>query len=173
MKPFIIFKDRKYSVDISTGYVRAHRPPRTYLHRDMWTEENGPIPDGHDIHHVDGNKEHNELSNFECVSRSDHQIKYSPVRKETPLNPCNNCKKPIARNGQSPSAYNRRKYCSSDCFGASNRGRPSPNPNCIGRGNALMIRHLCSSGERRDKVAAMYHVSVSAINAIMSGQNYK
>lgn len=42
------------------------------LHRAIWESVNGPIPDGHHIHHKDGNPLNNEISNLECITRSDH-----------------------------------------------------------------------------------------------------
>ena len=42
------------------------------LHRAVWTYYNGPIPEGHHIHHKDHNKENNDLSNLECIQGSAH-----------------------------------------------------------------------------------------------------
>lgn len=45
---------------------------KTYLHRVMWMEANGPIPAGHHIHHKDENYLNNTLENFECITSSKH-----------------------------------------------------------------------------------------------------
>ena len=54
---------------IHKGYLRFKRK---YCHRLIWTEDVGPIPEGFDIHHKDGNKLNNLLNNLECLSKSDH-----------------------------------------------------------------------------------------------------
>jgi len=46
------------------------------LHRHVWERKNGPIPDGHHIHHIDGNKKNNSIENLECLSESDHHKKH-------------------------------------------------------------------------------------------------
>ena len=43
-----------------------------WLHRRIYTDNFGDIPDGHHIHHIDGNPLNNDPSNLECVSPSDH-----------------------------------------------------------------------------------------------------
>ncbi len=42
------------------------------LHRIIWEDHFGPIPEGFCIHHKDGNKENNDVFNLECISRKDH-----------------------------------------------------------------------------------------------------
>lgn len=42
------------------------------LHRAIWRHHNGPIPDGHDIHHRDGDWNNNDISNLECITKADH-----------------------------------------------------------------------------------------------------
>lgn len=42
------------------------------LHRLIWEKFKGPIPKGHHIHHIDGNKLNNSIENLECMSHSDH-----------------------------------------------------------------------------------------------------
>lgn len=43
------------------------------LHRFIWTCYNGEIPDGYDIHHVDFDKNNNDISNLVALPKSDHQ----------------------------------------------------------------------------------------------------
>ena len=43
------------------------------LHRYVWEKHNGPIPEGHAIHHVDGDPGNNAIENLECLPRGDHQ----------------------------------------------------------------------------------------------------
>lgn len=43
------------------------------LHRAVWESSNGPIPSGHHIHHVDGNRANNALANLVCLTRAEHR----------------------------------------------------------------------------------------------------
>lgn len=53
--------------------VYFHSRARGYLHRVVWTDHNGPIPAGHEIHHVDHDTLNNDPSNLACVPRSEHR----------------------------------------------------------------------------------------------------
>lgn len=43
------------------------------LHRMVWICYNGEIPEGHDIHHKDFDKENNVISNLELVHKDEHK----------------------------------------------------------------------------------------------------
>lgn len=47
-------------------------------HHILWEEANGPIPDGYEIHHLDENKQNNDLENLVCLTVADHQKMHSP-----------------------------------------------------------------------------------------------
>ena len=47
-----------------------------YIHRWLWKLINGPIPDGHDIHHKDGNRINLDPQNLECFSRNKHMLEH-------------------------------------------------------------------------------------------------
>jgi hypothetical protein len=40
-----------------------------YVHRLVYESFRGPIPDGLEINHIDGNKKNNSLENLEAVTR--------------------------------------------------------------------------------------------------------
>ena len=52
------------------GYYRNRLGQQ--MHRRVWECERGPIPDGYEIHHIDGDGYNNDLSNLMCVTRSEH-----------------------------------------------------------------------------------------------------
>jgi hypothetical protein len=41
-------------------------------HRLVWSAVCGPIEEGYDIHHIDGDTYNNDIDNLECISHSDH-----------------------------------------------------------------------------------------------------
>lgn len=74
MQPkIIVFKGSKYR--LSGNYYRRHvwgKGGPSNLHRAIWEDNYGEIPEDYHIHHVDGNTFNNELSNLECLPRSKH-----------------------------------------------------------------------------------------------------
>lgn len=43
-----------------------------YLHQEVWKQEHGAIPSGHEIHHKDDNPLNNTLENLECITVEEH-----------------------------------------------------------------------------------------------------
>lgn len=41
-------------------------------YRKIYEENNGPIPKGYEIHHIDGNRKNNDIENLICVSIEEH-----------------------------------------------------------------------------------------------------
>lgn len=73
----VTYAGRIYSLR-NNGYYAATSGDRHLLHRRMWEDAHGPIPDGWDIHHCDEDKTHNALDNFECLPKAEHTRLYSP-----------------------------------------------------------------------------------------------
>lgn len=67
------FQGKVYT-QTTKGHWRTTIPKhaRTYLHRDLWEAAHGPIPEDHDIHHIDEDKGNNDLSNLECLKHEHH-----------------------------------------------------------------------------------------------------
>ena len=51
-------------------------------HRLVWEAAHVTIPDGYEIHHVDGNGHNNSLDNLVLLSRSEHAKLHAKLRKE-------------------------------------------------------------------------------------------
>lgn len=69
------FNGYRFTKDDKTGYYLGASKidgKRHRLHRYIWEYYNGEIPEGYDIHHIDHNKDNNELKNLELISRSKH-----------------------------------------------------------------------------------------------------
>ena len=60
-------EDRRYF----TSHKLTGKIPKR-LHRQMWEDAFGPIPDGCHIHHIDGDTGHNALDNFACLAAGAH-----------------------------------------------------------------------------------------------------
>ena len=45
---------------------------KTYLHRYVWEQVIGPIPEGIHIHHIDGDVTNNDIANLAAVTLSGH-----------------------------------------------------------------------------------------------------
>jgi hypothetical protein len=55
------------------GYVSVYNNGKLdKLHRVIWEQHYGKIPKGYQIHHIDGNKLNNHISNLKLISMSEH-----------------------------------------------------------------------------------------------------
>lgn len=52
--------------------ARYYRRGKNYLHRVVWETHNGPIPKGHQIHHINGDFGDNRIENLECLTPVAH-----------------------------------------------------------------------------------------------------
>jgi len=93
MKPSsIVFKGYKYRLE--GGYYRrvkwkgprtSRRRPdclrgdggETNLHRAIWADSFGPIPEGYHVHHKDGDGANNDLSNLELIEGREHNRRHT------------------------------------------------------------------------------------------------
>lgn len=70
------------------------------VHRFNWEIIYGDIPDGMTIDHIDGNKENNEISNLQLLTRSDNVIKGNAKHWKV-----------ISPSGDEYIVYNLEKFC--------------------------------------------------------------
>ena len=69
-----------YLAQSTTNEGRKHSKG---LHVAIWEFHNGKeVPKGYEIHHKDGNPLNNDISNLECVSRSEHFKEHLPKLME-------------------------------------------------------------------------------------------
>lgn len=70
-----VFDGKTYRRDKRTGYYLASRGDdgrRKRLHVAVWEHYNGPVPEGHHIHHADHDKGNNEIDNLVCMTEHEH-----------------------------------------------------------------------------------------------------
>lgn len=77
----------KYYVQSSGKYLasRERINGERLLHRQVWVKHNGKIPKHHDIHHKDGDWRNNDISNLECISKTDHARDHLVERLNDPV----------------------------------------------------------------------------------------
>lgn len=65
------------------GLLRGTLPGgrRVYLHRLVWEEANGPVPEGYVLHFKDGNYANVEISNLELVPKKEMAIRFNPEKR--------------------------------------------------------------------------------------------
>lgn len=78
--PFIVFRGEKYTLR-NNGYYGKTTGDRTLLHRDMWEHHIEKIPEGYDIHHINENKQDNQIKNFECINKCEHTRLHHPQKQ--------------------------------------------------------------------------------------------
>lgn len=92
------------------GHFVFHTQP---IHRAIWRYYYGEIPDGYQIHHVDGNPANNDIENLQALTAQAHQAIHSPLRHDHRPQAsfiCTEC-------GKTYSAIDcgRNKFCSPQC----------------------------------------------------------
>ena len=102
-------------------YGRSHNFDRHFfkvitLHRAVWTYYHGEIPDGYVVHHIDGNKSNNDVSNLTIMTSAEHRKLHAgndsiTAASRKKLFKCVVC-------GKEYEAYNtgNNRYCSERCL---------------------------------------------------------
>ena len=77
---YITYDGLRFCRDDKTGYY-LNSTIHKRLHRYVWEKEVGTIPKGCQIHHIDGNKANNDLSNLAIMTDTGHQRLHGQEQK--------------------------------------------------------------------------------------------
>jgi len=135
IRPPVTWRGRRYHYVTGKRCYVSYARPRTYLARDVWAYHHGPIPDGCQVRHRDGDPSNNALENLVCVSPSDGSRLHSRRKEdEGPPRFCLRCGQRLERKrsagyrdnaGLEPfHQFVRRRYCGLACSHADQKGRP-------------------------------------------------
>lgn len=80
------------------GYHVVYRAGREVRkHRWVWEQAHGPIPDNHDIHHENRDKQDNRVENLQSLSKADHTRLHAGgiLRDGTWFRLCSDCRREL------------------------------------------------------------------------------
>lgn len=84
---FVLYNGSKYYLQSTKKYYsRRHygTEQERLLHRVVWVQHNGPIPEKHCVHHIDGDWKNNAIENLELVPTSEHARNHMRERFKDP-----------------------------------------------------------------------------------------
>lgn len=73
---YITYDGLKFTIG-NMGYYRCTTGNRELLHRYKYTREVGNIPNNWDVHHMDYNKENNDIDNLVALPKDEHAYLFS------------------------------------------------------------------------------------------------
>lgn len=103
MAEHVIFNDVKYYRTTKGYWARQGKT----LQAAVWEFHHGTIPDGYEIHHVDGDRNNNAIENLQCLTIPEHHQIHAEARlKERTCSYCGKKYKAKRADG---------KFCTPDC----------------------------------------------------------
>lgn len=99
------FDGRVYRKDERKQYYESHFS----LHCEIWRFFFGEIPKGYDVHHSDLNRNHNDITNFELLTKSEHQKRHAAAKMSKFT--CIVC----GREFETATVFHNNCYCSDEC----------------------------------------------------------
>jgi HNH endonuclease len=148
-------------------YMKIKVDGVTYsLHRYVWEQVYGPVPDGYLVHHVNHDKLDNRIENLMLMTHVEHSAHHNDLHpRERLCFACGERYEPPAKH------RGRSRTCSPDCFRDLMRiQRTAVNgQRKITQAQREVIRARVAAGERRADLATEYGVAKSTMTRICVG----
>ncbi|MBQ2174478.1 MAG: HNH endonuclease [Alphaproteobacteria bacterium] len=113
-------KNGDYSLVVAPDWYKGkrYRGRYCYEHHLVWEKETGcPVPDDCVIHHKDGNKYNNNISNLQLMDGKEHVSLHSKKGRTFLMLKCPNCGKIFDREKRACGYGKRLTFCSRHCVG--------------------------------------------------------
>ena len=83
MRVYQEFAGIKFREEYPGGYyIHNFNGYNIRMHRFVWEYYNGPIPDGYEVHHINGDKSKNDISNLQLMCCSEHKKLHAETLSE-------------------------------------------------------------------------------------------
>lgn len=79
LKEYQVFNGEYFSLEKKSGYWQNTRT-RERMHRYVWKYYYGEIPKGFEIHHIDGDKSNNDITNLCMLTHKAHMLVHTQTR---------------------------------------------------------------------------------------------
>jgi len=83
---YVVYRGERFRIQTSGRYFQSGRKDadERLLHRRVWSDHNGPIPERHHVHHIDGDWRNNDIANLRLVEENEHQRDHKLERLAEP-----------------------------------------------------------------------------------------
>lgn len=147
---WVVYAGRRWhrrNAYFSTAFRNPDGSQRTeLLHRRVWADAHGAIPDGYVVHHKDDNPKNNEIENLELMERSAHNSMHKrgrlPATHRLQVFVCRHCGSIVERVQMSDG-----RWCSGRCKDAGRyaAGYRSPQRRALAAARAKLVCCECGS----------------------------
>ena len=157
MEKYKYYHNIKFTLDEKSGYYQNSTIHKS-LHRFVWEENNGIIPNGYEIHHIDFDKSNNHISNLMLVDKKTHLEIHSKSltdeQRQFRRNNMNNIVRPKAiewHKSDKGREWHKKHYqeCLKDSKPKIKRVCAFCNREFIGYSNSNYCSNKCKSAQRR------------------------
>ncbi len=134
---------------------------RVSTHRQVWEDAHGPIPEGHVVHHINGDRYDNRLENLELLTHQKHSAHHNQKHPLTSI--CANCGTEFT---PAPTKRGRQKNCSRACFKEYASKTYRNNAKLTREQHAEIRRRIAAGGELQKDIAVEYGISPQSVSRI-------